>query len=434
MRYRLALVCALVLGAAALGARAGEFFFKDGDRAVIIGDSITEQHLYSNYMELWTVTRFPKWNITFRNSGIGGDRSTGGNSRFKRDVLEHKPTAMTVDFGMNDGGYRAFDEAGYKTYMGGLQGMADQAKAANIRVAWLTPSPVEKAELGPALEGYNQTLEKYSAGVKELAEKQNAVFADQFHPFIQLIDKARAADPKNRIGGGDPVHPGAPGQAIMAWACLKGLNFPTLVSAAEIDVAGLKATNSEKCEISDIVAKDGGVSFKRLDAALPYFPIDAKPILKWAPLEEEMNQYMLKVTGLVAGNYEIRIDGKRIGNHTSAELTAGVNIASAVLANGPIADQVKAVTAAVVDKNRFYHDRIFRGVVLGQGAPDWLEMTPAEIEAKKNAALEKRNAKMVELDAAVKAALELKAHTFDIIPGNPVPPFPGVKPLPPRAQ
>src|SRR5208283_2346951 len=150
-------------------AQAEEFFFKDGDSAVIIGDSITEQHLYSNYVEMWTVSRFPKWNITFRNSGIGGDTSGGGNGRFKRDVVSHKATALTVDFGMNDGGYQPFEEGRYKNYMKGLQGMADQAKAANIRVAWLTPSPVEKNEEGSALKGYNETLEKYSEGVREIA-------------------------------------------------------------------------------------------------------------------------------------------------------------------------------------------------------------------------------------------------------------------------
>ena len=112
-------------------ATAADFFFKDGDRVVIIGDSITEQHLYSNYVEMWTVSRVSRTGtMTFRNVGIGGDRSTGGNGRFKRDVLTYKPTAMTVDFGMNDGGYRPFDEAGFKTYMDGLQGIADQAKAA----------------------------------------------------------------------------------------------------------------------------------------------------------------------------------------------------------------------------------------------------------------------------------------------------------------
>ena len=40
--------------------QADDFFFRDGDRVVMIGDSITEQHLYSNYVEMWTVTRFPK--------------------------------------------------------------------------------------------------------------------------------------------------------------------------------------------------------------------------------------------------------------------------------------------------------------------------------------------------------------------------------------
>ena len=128
------LVCGSASGSAA------DFFLKDGDVVVMIGDSITEQHMYSNYVEMWTVTRFPKWKLTFRNVGIGGDTSRGGNSRFARDVLLHKPTAMTVDFGMNDGGYRAFEEGTFKPYMEGLQGMANQARAANIRTAWATPS------------------------------------------------------------------------------------------------------------------------------------------------------------------------------------------------------------------------------------------------------------------------------------------------------
>ena len=115
-------------------AQAAEFFFQNGDVVVMIGDSITEQHLYSNYVEMWTVTRFPNWKLTFRNVGIGGDRSPGGNNRFARDVLSHKPTAMTADFGMNDGGYGGFSENVFKPYMDGLQGMADKAKEAKFGV------------------------------------------------------------------------------------------------------------------------------------------------------------------------------------------------------------------------------------------------------------------------------------------------------------
>src|SRR5439155_23717931 len=98
------LTAALLLGAAQLGV-AQEFFLKKGDVVVVMGDSITEQRLYSNYLEIWSQTRFPSYNLVFRNVGIGGDTSGGGNGRFKRDVLTHKPTVLTVDFGMNDGGY-----------------------------------------------------------------------------------------------------------------------------------------------------------------------------------------------------------------------------------------------------------------------------------------------------------------------------------------
>ena len=168
LRFVRWLVVAIVV-CGSLPAWAGEFFFKDGDVIVMIGDSITEQHLYSNFVEMWTITRFPNWKLTFRNVGIGGDRSVGGNARFARDVLLHKPTAMTVGFGMNDGGYRAFGEETFKPYTDGLQGMADQAKAAKIRVAWVTPQPLDTADQGPtALTGYNQTLEQFSAGVKAI--------------------------------------------------------------------------------------------------------------------------------------------------------------------------------------------------------------------------------------------------------------------------
>ncbi len=415
MRYRLAFAWVLAFAGTAGGAFSADFFFKDGDKAVIIGDSITEQHLYSNYVEMWTVTRFPKWNITFRNSGIGGDTSGGGNGRFKRDVVSHNATAMTLDFGMNDGGYTAFEEKRYANYMKGLQGMADQAKAANIRVAWVTPSPVEKGEEGPALKGYNETLEKYSEGVSEIAKKSEGLFVDQFHPFVALQDKARAENPKTRIGGGDAVHPGPAGQAIMAWAILKGLNFPTLVSSAEIDAAGSKVVKAEQCEISNLAAQNGGISFQRLDAALPFFPADAKSILKWEPIDQDLNQYMLKVAGLAEGQYEIQVDKKKIGEHSAADLAKGVNLQSEVLASGPIADQVKAVWTAVVDKNKYYHDRIYRGVVLAQ-LPDWLVLPPAEVDAQKQAAIEKRSPKTAEMDAAIHTALEIKAHEFALVP------------------
>src|SRR5277367_3768257 len=97
------------------------FYLKDGDTVVFYGDSITDQRLYTTFTEAYVLTRFPKLNVRFVHSGWGGDRVDGGaggpiDTRLTRDVLAYRPTVVTVMLGMNDGAYRAFDSALFKTY------------------------------------------------------------------------------------------------------------------------------------------------------------------------------------------------------------------------------------------------------------------------------------------------------------------------------
>jgi lysophospholipase L1-like esterase len=388
----------------AAAASTGSFFFKDGDRVVIIGDSITEQHLHSNYVESYTLSRFPEANFVFRNVGIGGDTSAGGNRRTERDILSFRPTAVTITFGMNDAGYRnPYDPARLEAYRTGLQGMLDQMKGKGIRVAVLSSSPVEKQEDGTALEGYNQTLEAFAANAKEIATKSNASFVDQFHPHVAVLQKARDARAGNRINGGDAVHPGPPGQLLMAWAILKGLNAPALVSCAEIDAGRARATAHQGCAITGVKKSSGGVSFLRANQALPFWiPPDARSILPWAPIVEDLDQYTLKVTGLPDGSYTLAIDGEKSGTVSAADLVRGYNMA--LLTEGPIARQSKAVNDAVFAKNKYYHDQIFRGVVLNNGVA----------AADKAAMIEERMKGMPALEQAVRDALALRPHRFEI--------------------
>src|SRR5437016_7875145 len=65
----------LVAIACATSAAAGDFQIRDGDRVVFLGDSITEQRLYTTYIEAYALTRHPEWKLTFRNVGWGGDTS-----------------------------------------------------------------------------------------------------------------------------------------------------------------------------------------------------------------------------------------------------------------------------------------------------------------------------------------------------------------------
>jgi lysophospholipase L1-like esterase len=395
-----------------------KFFFKDGDFVLMIGDSITEQRLYSSYVEMWTVTRFPAWKLTFRNVGIGGDTSTGGNRRFQRDVVRFKPTAMTVDFGMNDGGYGAFKEDRFNAYFKGLQGMADQAKEAKIRVAWITPQPLDNGDAGKeALKTppYNATLEQFSEqGVKEIAKKNDGLFVDQFHPYLKVLDKARAEqDPYKRVTGGDAVHPGPAGQSLMAASILKGLSFPKHVATLEIDAAKGSATAAKNCTAAQVGAKDGGLAWEQRDDALPFFPPEASGILKWSPILEDLNDYRLKITGLKEGKYEVRVGGKAVATYGADELAKGVNLAPAVLKDAPEKDrnpvlaQALAVKAAVEKKTNYFHDQIFS--VMRSKLP---------LDEKAEATIKERLEKMPEYDDAIRKALEMKPHTVEVVPAK----------------
>src|ERR1017187_4793843 len=116
-----------VLLAAAYAAPAQEAFaLRDGDRVVFFGDSITDQRLYTTLAETYVVTRFPRTNISLVHSGWGGDRVTGGGGgpvdvRIWRDVLPFNPTVVTIMLGMNDGRYRAFDQALFDEYATGIK-------------------------------------------------------------------------------------------------------------------------------------------------------------------------------------------------------------------------------------------------------------------------------------------------------------------------
>ena len=47
----------------------------DGDTLVFLGDSITHQCLYTQYVEDFFYTRFPKTRIRFHNAGVGGAKA-----------------------------------------------------------------------------------------------------------------------------------------------------------------------------------------------------------------------------------------------------------------------------------------------------------------------------------------------------------------------
>src|SRR3954470_15933888 len=264
--------------------RAADFLIHDGDRVVFLGDSITEQRLYTTYIEGYALSRHPDWKLSFRNVGWGGDTSwlrqrfhpdetklfaaspdaqqkmveDSVKRGLERDVLPLHPTVVTVKFGMNDHSYQAFRPDIFSAYTRSQTEIASILTAHDARVAFLTPQPIEEHRPDPDADIRNQSLRKFSDGLKEVAEKTHTTFVDQFDPYMKIMVAERAKDPKAFIGAGDAVHPGPKGHTLMAWAVLKGLGASALVSRADISVAGNGSAKTENCKVTGLNASGNG--------------------------------------------------------------------------------------------------------------------------------------------------------------------------------
>ena len=78
--------------------------FKDGDRVCFVGNSITNNGQFYNFVNLYYATRYPERKVVFFNCGISGDATQGVINRIKRDILVHNPTWSILMIGMNDVG------------------------------------------------------------------------------------------------------------------------------------------------------------------------------------------------------------------------------------------------------------------------------------------------------------------------------------------
>lgn len=361
----------VVLLMLAPAARAGdnEFFFKAADRIVFLGDSITEQYQYSTYLELYLTTRFPNGKMSFINAGIGGDTAGGGAKRFAHHVLAEKPTAVTINFGMNDAGYGKFNPAANQNFVKKTAAMLELAKKAGVRVALLSPNAVD-GRIQERFKLYVETQKEFYAPLKNLAAEHGAAFVDQYAITRAATEKMAMDDPKAAKAKPyyDGFHTSPPGGLLMAHAILTGLKAPALVSDAVVNIEAMNVKSQVKdCKVEMLEAKRTTVAFSRLDNALP-LPVqkDWLPMLPYISELKDLNWYGLTVAGLAEGKYTLSIDGKVVATFTSAELAKGVNVGN--ITTGPIFEQSQKVLQMINAKNQLVHKR-FRGAIMAK-TPD----------------------------------------------------------------
>lgn len=425
MKRRVASIVAMAL-VSFVRAEESAFSLRGGERVVFLGDSITEQKLYTTYIEAYTVTRFPKETFNFWNSGWGGDTAwlrmrsfpdekalfaAEGDAQqklieaavdgpLKRDVISFKPTVVLINFGMNDHHYEAFREDIFKAYIRSQAHLVKSLSTNNALVVLLTPQPLEPRTGDPSSDVRNKALGQFVAGLKDVAAKEGAAFVNQFDPYMAIMRRAHTLDAGVCIGGGDEIHPGPAGHKLMAAIILKQLNAQALVSSVELDVSGgqgPKLVNATKCVVSKIGDDTSVLSFDRADECLP-MPIDTKAseALKLMPVLDELNRYELKVTGLAAERYDILIDGECVTSATREELAKGWNLA---LTAGPITRQAQEVLALILKKNLAVQ------TLWEANIRPWMK--------KERPALQQ---KVVEAEALITATCQTKPHRFELKP------------------
>jgi len=402
------------------------FYLRGDDRVVFLGDSITEQKLYSTFIEAYTVTRFPEQTFHFWNSGWGGDTAwlrmrshidekalfaakdeeqqklveKAVDTCLNRDVVSYKPTVVFVNFGMNDHNYEPFREDIFTAYVRSQTEIVQVLAKSNARVVLLTPQPIEERRADPDQDPRNQALRKFANGLKGVADKHQVRFVDQFDPYLAILLREHQAKADANVGGGDAIHPSPIGHTLMAWIILKELKAPALVSRAELDVtatADKMITQAQQCKLSKVRYENRVLSFERGDDALP-MPIDAraKEALKLAPVLNDLNRYELKVVGLTADRYDVVIDGELATTLTKEELAQGANLATTA---GPITKQAQDVLALLNKKHEV-------------GGKLWSVQIRPRLAAQKPG-LEKQ---VADLEAEITAACHTKPHQFELRP------------------
>lgn len=306
---------------------------KDGDSFVFLGDSITHQCLYTQYVEDYFYTRFPERRIRFHNAGVGGDTAQNALDRFEEDVAAYKPKYVTILLGMNDGGYKGFDQTTFDRYQTGMTSVLDRIRDLGATAVPMTPTMHDSraARMGarpaePRDTYYNGVLALYGAWLREMAHQRGLGFVDMYGPLNQITTEQRRTTPEWTMIK-DAVHPGPAGQFVMAAALISDTFLKAPVGSLTVSQKdGKWIATAANGKVTDQSELEKGIVTVKLNALPWVVPTDAAEGYKLTHAGHRMSNEKLTFRNLKPGTYEVRIDGAPIGKWNDAQLGSGIEI------------------------------------------------------------------------------------------------------------
>ncbi len=356
MNARLTTALLLVLAPFLPAAAADDPKLRDGDYVAVIGDSITEQRLYSLYIEDYLLMCRPAAGLRATQFGWGGETAPGFAGRMANDCLRFKPAVATTCFGMNDGGYSPMDPAKGKRYKNGQKAIVRQLKEAGVRfIAVGSPGVVDADTFkkDPAqAEMYNKTLAALRDIAREVAQEDGVGFANVFDPMMEAMTKGKAKYGKAyHVGGGDGVHPDANGHLVMAYAFLKALGCDGAIGTVTLDLAAGKAEATGGHKV--LSCQGGSVEVESSRYPFCFFGDPSRPnstrgVIEFIPFNEDLNRFRLVVKNAGADRLKVTW-GEASKEFAAADLAKGINLAAEFLDN-PFGEPFRAVERKIAQK------------------------------------------------------------------------------------
>ncbi|MDR2563652.1 MAG: glycoside hydrolase family 88 protein [Prevotellaceae bacterium] len=182
---------------------------------------------------------YPYAVINTITTAMGGENAEQGLSRFKKDVLVHRPDVLFIDYALNDRkiGLERAEKAWEKMIYNALQ--------KDCHIILLTPTP----DLSENIIDDNSILEKHTQIIRKLAAKHNIGLIDSYAVF-----KEKAKNGENiKKYMSQSNHPNEKGHALVA----------DLIIAYFMDNSELK--NHRSIKIGQIMEKVAGWQLKNFE-------------------------------------------------------------------------------------------------------------------------------------------------------------------------
>jgi len=225
-------------------------------RIVFLGNSITYQGTYIEYIEAYMTINYPERHFEFINMGLPSETVSGltepnhAEGRFPRPDLHErldrilsktKPDLVLACYGMNDGIYMPYDDNRFEKFKKGINWLHEEVQKFGVPIIHITP-PIYDERKGAA---YANVLDLYSDWLLSNRYTSNWDVIDIHWPMKKYLEEQRLKD-ASFVFAKDGIHPNNIGHFLMAKYMLLYFSETELAKATNIETAFSKCQHGKE--------------------------------------------------------------------------------------------------------------------------------------------------------------------------------------------